>query len=246
LHLVEDGIRALWRVRAAVIMYLGGTIVATVLYHAVAATAAGEIDSESPPRWLPFVSTITDVSFAALWAVIQTVTFALIGRDIDRPVWKCTGASEALKRYFKIWFVINLLVILMQSLRGSMMRSEMEGPLEFLIMVTFLFTTPYGAALMHQGIHTAEDMGEALRTLFFSGRLLVQLLLVGLLQFVLYLAAMISILDAGPGTLLATLVSVLTNLPSGILDCLLFVMAWKLAMLHREARMNERDNPFDD
>lgn len=197
------------------------------------------------PSWYYPYKLTTDLVLTVCFAGLQSVCFAFLGRSIDRPLWKCSSAMEALQRFFPTWFLLNLvtaLIVHLQLVALNRNNGDVFDALGLVLMVYFIVHLPIGVALMHASRFREWTFAEALAPLGrrFGQTLIV--LLVMLIQFTLHL-----VVSRVPDVALPRDIinhASFTFLFSW-LDLLAFAATWRLCMDDRDAGAQEDNDPFD-
>lgn len=158
MEVVREGVRALrdeWRV---LLTYVGASVALLGGYWAFRQAMDGAEISDAAKRWSGFGS---DLALSAAVAALQSVIFAQFARMLDRPLWKIEAGWDALRRFFPLWFLLNLLILVSFS---SAVRPALAG----LLCVFFLFRVaaiPMGACVMFGGGLDWNRLGELLAPL---------------------------------------------------------------------------------
>lgn len=193
------------------------------------------------PAWFPLYNLGKQFALAGFVALLQAVLFARMGRSVDRPLWKCEGDSEAIRQYFPTWFMLNLLGMVLQQLQVNAQNSGDEGLMvfmEFVFMIAYMLVIPVGACVMHAGALEWPRAGEILAPI---GRQLRQVLLVFVLMSLGYILHFVSVQVlhsalGGEGVDAAVLLPALAIAPPALVECLAFLIMWRILMLDRDER----------
>ncbi|HNR32493.1 MAG TPA: hypothetical protein PKI11_16505 [Candidatus Hydrogenedentes bacterium] len=196
----------------------------------------------SPPEALSPALRVAELALkillAAVYSAAQAVCYARMGKDIDRPLWKCPSDWEALARFFTPWFILNLLLLLLWTLQGVVAAHDSAGGvllLEFLIMLLYVLCVPIGACIVYGGGLQWQALGYLLYPLAKQFSLAVIPMLFGLIGFTLIGL----VYDLVPGIAGMPLTPVLLSAPLALLDCLAFAAMWRVCMIQRDTPPDE-------
>ncbi len=124
---------------------------------------------ESVETYPVFSSTIRlgmAIYLAVAASAVMAVFFTELGVRIDRPIWKCAGPREALRRFFIPWLIINLATITLVDIQSRLLiaeKREAGAAVELLILMVHLGAAPVGACVMHWGALVWNEIGSALK-----------------------------------------------------------------------------------
>jgi len=245
--LLQDGIDALRRnwqsvaVLAAAYMLLSLGIKASFLLTASSGDEAGALTPN--PVWM-IVATLVS---ASVLSVAQAALFARIGKEIDRPLWKCRDDVDALTRFFIVWLLLNLSgeLLLHLSLRFERQGwDDLSYIMVMLFAVVYLFYIPIGACIMHHGALNWDELGHTLAPISAQFSDFALVLLIRIATLALWFAALA--LEASQEWLFTVVCfQPLVQAPTVLLDCLAFAMMWRLCMIHRDSAHYRADDDFD-
>lgn len=198
-------------------------------------------EAEIPPTVEHAYAFVSDIVAAAVYAVAQCTAFARIGREMDRPFWKIEGDGEALRRFFKLWFLLDLAGILLLRIVDGY-ASELDG--ESISVVLFFFwiiiavlLVPFGASVMFYGQVGKEEVLRAATTLIDQ---LPRTMLVLLMGYVIA-SIVIGIQMAG---ILPPWATPSLAILDGFGDCLIFCAVWLICIYHRDEDAEGPDLDF--
>lgn len=195
--------------------------------------------------WVSVVRFLALCMLAAAVSSLQAVFFTKLGKRIDYPVWRCGDAGEALRRFFSLWLILNLVVLATVSFHLRAMisgASDLAVTLEFLIMAMAALYIPLGACLMRRDVSASGDAASAFLPLLRQLRLVFPVMLLGIAQLFLLRVLQFAVpMDTVRGLLLVTA----ADAPLAALDCLMFAMMWRVLMHDREASAAAEGSPFD-
>lgn len=227
--------------------YVGAHVLMVCLFRGALAVAAPHIPNVNPPLWVPALDMGRQFVLAAGVGLLQAVVFARLGKSIDRPLWKCRDDREAVRRFFLLWFILNLGMIALEQLHANALDWRAAEPamlLEILYFFAFVLVLPIGICVMYSGRLEWTALPETLRPL---GRQLPLTLRVMALM-ALQLALQIALQKAFAGQFKdrsAILIPALTIAPAAFLDCLAFCAMWRVCMIHRQSGDEDTGDFFD-
>ena len=118
--------------------YAAGSVVCSAAVAAVfrVANASVEamIDKEPPPPWMPAFRLVSLLWLAVGASVCAAAFFSMIGRRVDRPLWKCPGWQDGVRRFFLPWFIVNLcqiMIIDMMMKLADIIQKQFGSELDF-------------------------------------------------------------------------------------------------------------------
>jgi len=242
--MIAEAWRDLKRNPVPVYVYVLSMMVAGGLFSAIDQGVSTLFDADKPPAWVGLYGAAMQVAFAALAATFQAGVFAFLGRELDKPLWKCEDTREAVRRFFMPWFTINLIAyaILMGEVRAA--EAESEGLFllsELGLMVVYMLAIPVGACVMFYGRFRWSEVPAALTPLAAQARLTIGIALVGMLGYLCH-AFYLECLVRGYWT--PILGPALIQMPFTAIELVQFAAAWELCRLNRDAGVKGMD-PYD-
>ncbi len=241
--ILPDAFRAVLRSPRALALYiaLAMGVVSLKLAIMYALTGGGDMpdDPEMPVR---LVELVTDLVLAGTWAFAQTVAFSWLGQDLDRPLWRIKGIRDAMARFFYLWLMLDLLIIVFSTIAGKLLEADITSPMGQFMLLLFMtmqvIAIPIGAAIMFHGELKWRELGQSLAPLgrqFFATFMVVAFsacILVALLFIVL------------PATADRLWMRPLIEIPSGFTECMVFAATWFICIMDREAEPEGDDFDF--
>lgn len=199
------------------------------------------------PNWVRVFNTLSEACFAAAAAAIYAIVLSLLGRAIDRPIWKCGVPGEALGRYFVPWFILTLGPMVMRDFQVQLSSLEAYELVESVLLFLGLFLIPVGACIMFYGALVWHELGQTLGVISRQFRLLIPVLLVGLLQYILQDMASHGLSGlAQERSLHFALAAAFLTAALSVFDLLAFAMVWRVCMLDRDTAHHSLDELIDD
>lgn len=235
--MIPEAFAAIQRNRVALLIYVG--IVMSVYSAQLVGDTVVEARKDTiAPVYLNAYTFAADLLIAASYALAQCIAFARIGRELDKPLWKVETSFESLKRFFNLWFILMLVLMLLVRLAGragDAGNETMAYLLSFTWFTAALFAVPFGSAIMFYGRAGKDEIAKALDT--FSHQFPRMLLL--LFVVLIILSAVMALQDLGLPKGLQPIIS----LVDGFGDCFIFACTWIVCMHHRDD--DDADSDFD-
>ena len=225
--------------------YVACSAVVAAVYRIANAAVAATIDKEAVPPWMPVFRLGSLLWLAAGAALCAAAFFSMIGRRVDRPLWRCSGWREGTRRFFLSWFILNLCQIMVIDMMIKVGEAGMHSALPSLFMLDLLlqaFCLPVGVCIMYWGRLDWGRLPSILGPVYGQFLLVVPVLFIGLGQWML-IDVRSAVIPSGAGMDILWL-----GMYDAALDCITcfaFVMMWRVCMLHRDHSMQNRGNPFD-
>ena len=199
---------------------LGGDSLARLLLHVEAPDAL-------PAAYYLFA----DVALSAVYALIQTLIFTWLGREIDKPLYKIAVPGEAMKRFFAMWLLFGLVSLTLFRLSLSQHTADNLELAQVLLLAFVMFeafSIPVGACVMFRGSFEWRSLLDALSPLWRQFHAALGVLLVSLMQVLLVLGLIVWL---APYRALLLLVDV----AAAYLACLVFAGVWLVCMSDRDS-----------
>lgn len=246
MNLIAQAEKALVRNWRAVALYLLGTTVVLALYFAgeLGLDKAVPRDSYPKPVWYVGASLLLDIFQAIAIAALQALTFARIGAEIDRPLWKYAGPADALRRFFVLWFIVALIFFAISQLQFSMYQQGLQHAVDALELPRLFWicaSVPAAVCIMYGGELKWDEIPDRLSPLFHLFPKALIAFMLGFLQYFLYEFALLWLADAMRAFVFLRLV---VQVPIVLLECLTFAVMWLVCMEYRDTA-TERDDDFD-
>ncbi len=244
MNLPAEALKDLRQSMGAVLRYMIAVMLAVFSCRLLLFAAQHRFPEETYPQLFAMTRLLAFLYLAFAASAVQAVCLAMLGAEIDRPLWKYKGMSDALQRFFVPWLIINLFLITLVDIQSRLLAADMTDVavlLEFVILMTHAAAMPVAACIMHWGALEWGELGEALRPL---GRLFSLALLpfaVGIIQ---YLMSSARALGASDNMLIDLVYFSVTDVPLLLLEVFIFAMVWRICMHHRSLPPVD-DNPLD-
>ncbi|HQE83122.1 MAG TPA: hypothetical protein PLM14_08980 [Candidatus Hydrogenedentes bacterium] len=242
LAIIPEAFRAIVGNPRALGLYAGLTMGVSSVKLAVMYALTGSAIPEDPELSIRLLEFCSDLVLAGVWAFAQTVAFSWMGQDLDRPLWRIRGIGDAMKRFFSIWLMLNLLIIMLGNVAGKLLAADNDDPTGQFMLLLFLvlqvIAIPVGAAIMFHGELKWKELGQSLAPL--GRQLFSTLLLVGFSGCAL-VVILFFLLPATVGHLWAR---PLIDIPGGLADCVVFAATWAICIMDRESEDTTDDFDF--
>lgn len=239
--MINEAFIAVQRNRAPLLAYMavGVGVYATRLLGDY--VAFDTFEAEPRALWFQAYRFLSELATAAVYAAAQSIVFARIGAEMDRPLWKISGDMDSLRRFFKLWFLLDLSSVLLYRLADEFAKAigndSSAVTLLLLWIMTVVLFVPFGACVMFYGHVRKEEIGQAVNTLADQFPRFLAILLMGYI---------ITSLVLGIQTARILPVWALPSL--ALLDsfgeCLVFSATWLLCIDHRDEDTEGPDLDF--
>ncbi len=181
-----------------------------------------------------------DLFVAAATAATQCLAFAMLGKAIDRPVWRIGGPGEALQRFFTLWFGLNLVevaIIRVQVAAYSIWGQGGPGTaLWGLVFATAIVSVPFGAVVMFHGKLVWSELSEAMQPIFRFGTQVAALCIATF-------AVLLVLLSMQEAALATPWIQPGLRIIFALWECVVFTGIWLLCITNRESPLE--DDEFD-
>lgn len=244
MNLPTEALRDLQRCGFALFRYTVALLLVLSSYRCILFLIEMWLPQETYTNAIATAQLFAVLLFAAVISMAQSVYFSLLGAAIDRPLWKYKGAKDALRRFFVLWFILNLLLVTLLDIQARLMSANLKDLaafLEFVILAVHVTALPLGACLMHWGSLQWNEVGEALRPLFRLFSLTLFPIVIGFIQFTLASARVFALTE---NTLVNLIFFTITDIPLVMIDAYIFALIWRICMHHRSLPP-DTENPFD-
>ncbi len=227
-----------FHVPGALILYAAALILSGWLHYGVEYALETEAWGAMPSAVENTIRLGRDLAIVVIAALVMPIAFGMLGRDLARPLWKVGVPGEALRRFFSLWFLMNLLLVTVSRITGRLV--EADSPLAGLMIgLTIILYATYimvGAAIMYHGGFGTESISKAVTPLVREFAQTGLLLLVALFT---VLVALFTDIDTDN-------ISWLWHAPvsgvlSAVLECVIFCGAWIICMTSQETPDDDLD-----
>ncbi len=234
----------------------------TVLLFVAVGAVLGALDSvihlfvlkpatDVPERMLGLGLIGWQIVYVALTSAANAVFFARIGRETDKPMWRVADDREAMTLFFRLWFLLGLLLLVYVHGLGALLPAQADLATAIVFLASaFTFATllnVFGACVMFYGKLGRQEVRETFATIGQHAGAVIAICLVGVLAGIVLRDLSLSL--AGPEAQLSrSLVAVAVAGGVGGLDallgCFIFAYSWLVCIFHRD-HFEERGDDFD-
>lgn len=203
-------------------------------------------EGEIPP-WAATVSLLSQFVTAGLAAAIQAIILARLGRELDRPLWKCGSDLEALKRFWMPWFLLALGFTLFSELASLAVRNDLPDAAAMMLLLSLIYqliVIPVGACVMYWGRLEWNELVEALRPIARQFSLVVFVFMLQAGQFMMQFVLQGALVGYAPDDIERVFVLALGIMPLNLIEVLAFVTMWRILIINRDAPEDNEDD-FD-
>lgn len=233
MSILAEAIRAVQRNLSALALYIALTVGCSTL-KLLCDTLYRETLQGISEKSVRIYDLGAGLAVAACFALAQTVAFARMGKEIDRPLWKISGAREALARFFPLWLVLNLLNLAVLRLWVRALEADptsgLASALLLMLSLATMFQVPVGACLMFARCGHWSELPESLAPLARQFPKVLIFLFLNFVQLVLALDH-IQRIAANPASRLILWLSPALDVFLAYCDCLVFAGIWLICMI---------------
>lgn len=237
MDILSESFAAMRRNAATVALYTVAVVGFNTIIIGLNLFLEAPLKEESHANLARIYTIVTSLFLTMVFSLAQAMAFSRLGADIDRPLWRISGSREAIRRFFQLWFILNLFVMAVSYLRAVVPDSptgEAFATLIFLLTVALIVVCiPMGACIMFRGPLTWGEGTRSFSPLLHELPHTLLLLFLSALSIVLdlyYHGVAESISQKWVTVLIAPLFAV----PSALLECLVFAGTFLICMTHRE------------
>ena len=230
--------------QSAVVRYVAACLLAMLPYRLTMYSLNAWERAETYPVLSSTIRLGMAIYLAVAASAVMAVFFAELGVRVDRPIWKCAGPREALRRFFIPWLIINLATITLVDIQARLLVAEKRdagAAIEMLILIVHLGAVPIGACIMHWGALVWSDIGSALKPMARRMPLALLPCAIAFLQYALMNLRALFLIEYDVTTFMTLLI---TDIPLLLMDLVIFIMTWRLCMHYRNMPDEEVD-PFE-
>lgn len=167
-------------------------------------------------------------------AIAQSLSFTLLGTDIDRPFWKPKAGGGAFLKTCSFWFTLNYINIAAVLFIG--LSSFEDDTKQSLLLFQSLYEVlyiPFGATVMFYANSARYELGKALHTMLLQ---LPLFLLAGF--FGLFFLSLLQTLQASLPPYSLPILAII----DAYFACFIFAYTWEICKRNREQEENADDD----
>lgn len=236
--MLSHAVRALQRNVSALLIYGSLTVAFQVLRLLCEDLVVSPSEDSLDPRWVSAYRFSADILGMLALALAQTLAYARIGRDMDRPLWKIADDWDALRRFFQFWLVIDLAVLAIIRVPELLPGDEAAIQLfVYFYIAASAMAVPFGAAVMFTGRAGAAEIREAANMLADRLPQAAGIIAAGCLVNFTFFVMLVS--PGFPHWATPFLVAV-----DAYLSCLFFAYTWLVCIQHRDEDSHDTDFDF--
>lgn len=216
---------------AAVALVLG---IASVLFRVF--IIAPMTDSASDTQ-LNLYLIAFQIGHVAITMAAATVTFARIGREVDKPMWRVADDVDALRLFYRMWILIGLIgLVSMQVVQ--LIASETSEPVTvdmfrvgFLVLIALLYA--FGSCVMFYGRPGREEINQAFTTMSHHAGPVMMVCIIGVLAGFILPPLFV---------LLPLFLQPVVNVLDAYIDCFIFTFMWLVCIYNRDHYEHHEDD----
>lgn len=173
---------------------------------------------------------VKQLVLVVIQAIVQSIAFARIGKEMDRPLWRNPDDWTATKRFFNLWLTLGLVETVWVQLATLAADSGSGGASLFfwMYLLTAFVKIPIGACVMFSGAFVLKDFMKALAPL---GVLFPKFMLLMLVNFCVL--ALVLVGFGPPDSSVQYIVTTALAAISAYAECVIFAGAWIMCIEHR-------------
>jgi hypothetical protein len=188
------------------------------------------------------------IALVALFAAVDSVLLARIGREVDKPYWRVPSDREALARFYRLWLLLGLMGLVYEQLSEQVAAaSGSESVLFFFRISYYIFIVllhVFGTAVMFYGKVGREEVSQAFTTMSNHARFVVGMCLLQILVGIGLDGVSDLVLLWGPPFAAGLALTAALGLVLGYLSCLIFTFMWLVCIYDRDEYERDRED-FD-
>ncbi len=244
MDLPSEAFRDLQRCGSALLQYVVALLLALCSHRCMIFAITVWLPEEVYPGGAAAANLCAALYIAVILSAVQAVFLSVLGAAIDKPLWKCKGTADSLKRFFSLWLIINLVLITLLDIQARFVTADMKDMaafMEFVIIAAHVTAMPVGACIMHWGAFNWHELADALKPIV---RLFSMTLLPVIVGFIQYTLAGGRSLAMTENMLFNFLFFTITDVPLIVVDAYIFTLVWRICM-HYRSLPPETEDPFD-
>jgi hypothetical protein len=227
----------IFRCPKALLIYVGiivGYVVLKTLVEEALIPKTDDMDIQSISK-VYLVS--TTIITSAIFAFAQALAFPMLGREIDKPLWKIQSTPSIIFQFFSFWLTLNFLLLtidLLISLSGISNDDKFSIYLWWLMSAAFL--VPFGSTVMFYGQTGWQEIKQAITTIFGQFPYYMGITFLTFFFYLIFVQLHSLNLPIWGTAGLQTL--------STTIDCIVFSFCWEVCKKHRDEQETMDDIDF--
>jgi hypothetical protein len=226
--------------------FMGAVVLINAPAYFLGDALAPYLNGESPAPWVPFYTLGRDLYLVTALAAVQALCFSALGREVDRPLWRCPSLLDGLKRFYMPWLLYQLAWLALFRMQISAARADEDDLAVFMevLLVVYEMVVPLVViCVMHFGRFEWREVPQAARPLLRFPMLAMQVASIYFFAHIVWMMIAFSLSASGESSSLLMLGLLL---PIAFLDIFAFAAMWRVCMHARHAAVHgEEDDPFD-
>jgi hypothetical protein len=188
------------------------------------------------------------ILLVAIFAMADSVLFARIGREIDKPYWRIATDREAIARFYKLWLLLGLANLMYLQLMERIFGIGGENSASFLLFLSYLvwvvILLAFGTAVMFYGRTAREEMTEALNVMSRHASSVMGMCVLGAFAGFMMHQTYWALISGEPTLGLKLAGNAILATVDGFISCLLFAFMWLVCRYDRDHFETDRED-FD-
>ncbi len=256
MNFYREAATALRQNSGSVLLYVAFGVGLAVLDSTVDLFILAPSAKDAPDQYLSLVLIVTSIALVALSAIASTIFFSRIGREMDKPMWRVADDRDAMRLFYRLWFLLGLLTLVYVRLIEQLLPKNPDiGTLIIFLCSFFIWATllnVFGAFVMFYGRPGREEISQAFSTLGHHLGPVLAISLVGLLSgLVLYDAHFRAVAIGHSAEDMTSvdyagryLVDMLVGAVDSLVSCFIFAYSWLVCIFHRD-HFEQQGDDFD-
>ncbi|HOK09147.1 MAG TPA: hypothetical protein PLT82_07265 [Candidatus Hydrogenedens sp.] len=192
---------------------------------------------------LSVIDIIKEIILCAILAIIQSIIFSRLGVLLDFPVWRCKSDLEALRRFFLLWFGVNIALITITRVSVVLVDygySNLADLFSVLGIIANIIYLPLSICWMYSGEKLSEDdpMTRPFRAITRQfGETVGMWVIIAMSLFTSLFVLSLPVFEEQ--TILTALLKTVIIIPLAAVDIIVFCWTWLLCIQCRMQGLDE-------
>jgi MFS family permease len=250
----REAARALRQNPEPVLLYIAIGVGLALANSALDQFVLGPVADRTSDRMLSLQLILIAVGTTAVSAFANTICFARIGREMDKPMWRVTSDADAFHLFYRLWLLLGLLALVYLHVMEQLLPERPDTDTIVIFLCSFLVLASvmyvFGSAVMFYGRPGREEVTQALSTMGHQIGPVIAACVVGLLAGLVLNQAHVATMQIGMGSDGATAAEHAARFAAdavigaidALVSCFLFAYAWLVCIYHRD----HYEEPGDD